>query len=82
VGNGGTVTGYAYTGPEFDPETGLRYYRAHYYYDPKIGRFLSEDPISLGGGVNEDAMDARAAGRHRTGPFPSDSRVHESERQG
>jgi RHS repeat-associated protein len=43
-GNGGTVTGYGYTGREFDPETGLLYYRAR-YYDPKIGRFLSEDPI-------------------------------------
>jgi uncharacterized protein RhaS with RHS repeats len=27
------------------------YYRAR-YYDPKIGRFISEDPIRLRGGVN------------------------------
>jgi RHS repeat-associated protein len=27
---------------DFDPETGLDYYRAR-YYDPNIGRFLSED---------------------------------------
>jgi RHS repeat-associated protein len=50
-GNGGTVTGYGFTGREFDPETGLLYYRAR-YYDPKIGRFLSEDPIGFSGGIN------------------------------
>jgi RHS repeat-associated protein len=35
---------YTFTGREFDPETGLYYYRAR-YYDPSIGRFLQEDPI-------------------------------------
>jgi RHS repeat-associated protein len=50
-GNGGTVTGYGFTGREFDPETGLLYYRAR-YYDPKIGRFISEDPIGLSAGIN------------------------------
>jgi RHS repeat-associated protein len=38
--------GYAYTGREWDPETELYYYRAR-YYDPKIGRFISEDPLPL-----------------------------------
>jgi len=41
----------AYTGREGDPETGLYYYRAR-YYDPKVGRFISEDPIRFAGGVN------------------------------
>jgi RHS repeat-associated protein len=41
----------AFTAREWDPETGLYYYRAR-YYDPKGGRFLSEDPIGFGGGVN------------------------------
>jgi RHS repeat-associated protein len=41
----------AFTGREWDPETNLYYYRAR-YYDPKIGRFISEDPIGFGGGVN------------------------------
>ena len=81
MGNGGTVTGYGYTGREFDPETGLLYYRAR-RDDPKIGRVLSQDAIGFGGGVNEDAMDAHAAGCHGTDPFPGDSRVHESKRQG
>jgi RHS repeat-associated protein len=35
---------YTFTGREFDPETGLYYYRAR-YYDSRIGRFLQEDPI-------------------------------------
>jgi RHS repeat-associated protein len=35
---------YTYTGRERDQESGLSYYRAR-YYDPAVGRFLSEDPI-------------------------------------
>jgi RHS repeat-associated protein len=43
---------FSYTGREYDAESGLYYYRAR-YYDPTIGRFLSEDPIGLyGGDVN------------------------------
>ena len=34
---------YTFTAREFDPETGLHFYRAR-YYDPGIGRFLQEDP--------------------------------------
>jgi RHS repeat-associated protein len=40
---------FAYTGREWDRETGLYYYRAR-YYDPRIGRFISKDPISFAGG--------------------------------
>jgi RHS repeat-associated protein len=39
---------YAYTGREYD-DTDLYYYRAR-YYDPTIGRFLSEDPIGFWSG--------------------------------
>jgi RHS repeat-associated protein len=46
---GADQPGYAFTGREWDPETGLYYYRAR-YYDPRIGRFISEDPIGLGSG--------------------------------
>ena len=35
---------YTYTGREWDAETGLYYYRAR-YYDPKVGRFLQQDPV-------------------------------------
>jgi RHS repeat-associated protein len=48
---GSSTSGYAYTGREWDAETGLYYYRAR-YYDPKIGRLLSEDPIEFKGGIN------------------------------
>jgi RHS repeat-associated protein len=40
---------YGYTGRELDTETGLYYYRAR-YYDSKVGRFISEDPIGFSAG--------------------------------
>lgn len=48
---GSAEEGYAYTGREWDPETALYYYRAR-YYDPRVGRFLSEDPIGFSAGPN------------------------------
>jgi RHS repeat-associated protein len=42
---------YGYTGRRLDPESGLMYYRAR-YYSPDIGRFITEDPIGLAGGIN------------------------------
>ncbi len=35
---------FSFTGREYEPGSGLYYYRAR-YYDPSAGRFLSEDPI-------------------------------------
>ncbi len=35
---------YTYTAREYDPESGLYFYRAR-YYDAKVGRFISEGPI-------------------------------------
>ena len=42
---------FRFGGREYDSETGLYYLRAR-YYDPQLARFLSEDPIGLGGGIN------------------------------
>ena len=50
--SGSTRTRYTYTGRERDADTGLLYYRAR-FYDPAVGRFISEDPIGLFGGVNQ-----------------------------
>ncbi len=38
-------------GREYDAETQLYYNRAP-YYDPAVGRFISEDPAGLGAGNN------------------------------
>ena len=58
-GEGRAVEGYPYaylnpfrySGEYFDEETGFYYLRAR-YYDPSIGRFLTEDPA--GDGTNSD----------------------------
>jgi RHS repeat-associated protein len=50
-GGGPEYATHAFTGREWDRETGLYYYRAR-YYDPKAGRFISEDPIGFEGGIN------------------------------
>ena len=43
---------FGYTGRELDPgNAGLYYYRAR-FYEPSVGRFLSEDPIGFNGGIN------------------------------
>ncbi|HAS1185563.1 TPA: RHS repeat protein, partial [Enterobacter cloacae] len=38
-------------GQQYDEETGL-YYNRHRYYDPKQGRYITQDPIGLRGGWN------------------------------
>ncbi|GIW96382.1 MAG: hypothetical protein KatS3mg110_4423 [Pirellulaceae bacterium] len=40
---------FAFTGRERDEESGLFYYRAR-YYDPAVGRFISEDPLGFAAG--------------------------------
>jgi RHS repeat-associated protein len=49
--SGSLTNPFQYTGREMDAETGLYYYRAR-YYDPSMGRFLSQDLIKFDGGVN------------------------------
>ena len=46
---GSLVQPFTFTGREFDPESGLYFYRAR-YYDPRAGRFLTKDPIGFDGG--------------------------------
>ena len=45
-----TSNPWRYPGQYEDTETGL-YYNRFRYYDPETGRYLSEDPIGLAGGV-------------------------------
>jgi RHS repeat-associated protein len=40
---------FGYTGRDYDAETGMNYYRSR-YYDPKVGRFISEDSIGFAAG--------------------------------
>jgi RHS repeat-associated protein len=46
--NTGFSTRYQFTGREFDSFSGLQYSRAR-FYDPNLGRFISEDPIGFKG---------------------------------
>jgi RHS repeat-associated protein len=46
---GSLVQPFAFTGREYDPESGLYYYRAR-YYDPRAGRFLTKDSLGFDGG--------------------------------
>ncbi len=40
-----------FQGQYFDDETGL-HYNTFRYYDPEVGRFVTQDPIGLSGGTN------------------------------
>jgi RHS repeat-associated protein len=42
VSSGSLTNAFRYTGREFDTETSLYFYRAR-YFDPNVGRFISED---------------------------------------
>ena len=45
--SGSYLNPFRYSGEYFDEETGFYYLRAR-YYDPSIGRFLTEDPAEDG----------------------------------
>jgi RHS repeat-associated protein len=53
TGSGTVANPFQFTGREND-DTGLMYYRAR-YYRPDWGRFVSEDPIGVLGGINRYA---------------------------
>jgi RHS repeat-associated protein len=59
-----------------DPSGPRKYYRAR-YYDPNIGRFISEDPIGLSGGVNFYAY-ANDSPDNLTDPFGLDAITQDS----
>jgi RHS repeat-associated protein len=48
---GSLTNPFQYTARELDPESNLYYVRAR-YFDAATGRFISEDPIQLNGGLN------------------------------
>lgn len=50
-GNAGPTDDLRFTGRERDHDTKLYYYRAR-YYDPDLGRFLSEDPKGFDAGID------------------------------
>jgi RHS repeat-associated protein len=47
---GNIVNFFRFTGREWDEDSGLYYYRAR-YYDPQIGRFITQDPFE--GNLND-----------------------------
>ncbi|MBI5117157.1 RHS repeat-associated core domain-containing protein [Candidatus Poribacteria bacterium] len=55
--------GFTYTGREFHTRSGLYYYRFR-FYDPSIGRFISEDPIGPINGTNLYAYTANSPVLH------------------
>jgi len=49
--SGSLTNPFQYTGRDSDTETNLYFYRAR-YYDPTVGRFISEDPLGFEAGPN------------------------------
>ena len=51
VATGSVTNSLRYAGLPWNGSTGLTYMRAR-YYDPGLGRFISEDPLGLSAGIN------------------------------
>jgi RHS repeat-associated protein len=66
-------TGYLFTSREFDPATGLQYNRAR-WYDPRVGRWLSEDPLRFEAG---DGNLGRYVGNHVINRLDSSGQVQD-----
>ncbi|MCW5625048.1 MAG: RHS repeat-associated core domain-containing protein [Burkholderiales bacterium] len=74
--SGTDSTGYRFTG-QIEDATGLMYYRAR-YYNPRLSRFVSEDPIEFAGGANlygyvdgDPILRSDPLGNQGIGPFDS-----------
>jgi RHS repeat-associated protein len=65
---GGSTSGYAFTGREWDAEIGLYYYRAR-YYSAKTGQFLGEDPMRTPGSLFSYVANAPLVHTDPTGQF-------------
>ncbi len=59
---------FGYTGREYDSDTGLQYNRAR-WYDPAVGRFVSEDPIGFSAG--DTNLNRYGSNNPATGADPS-----------
>ena len=82
-----------FQGQYHDHETGLHYNR-YRYYDPRVGRFVSKDPISYAGGLNLYAyapnpvewVDALGLAKKRVGgggtPQQAHSKVNKDQARG
>jgi RHS repeat-associated protein len=53
-GAGASSTPLRFPGQYYDAETGL-HYNYHRYFDPGVARYISADPLGLGGGANPQA---------------------------
>src|SRR5262249_5941281 len=73
--NGGR---YKWTGREADNETGLQYNRAR-YYDPKTGRWTSQDPLGLEEGASNLYRYAKNTPQNQTDPSGRQPRPGDSE---
>jgi RHS repeat-associated protein len=71
----GVITRFRMAGREYDQATKLYYMRAR-YYDPALGRFLSEDPNGTSGGLNLYAYSSNdpVNTRDPTGLCPEDEK--------
>ncbi len=49
--SGTAANPWLFTGRQLDPESGLYFYRNR-YYDSRVGRFTTRDPIGYAGGIN------------------------------
>ncbi len=70
--NASSPSRYQFTGREYDATTGLQYSRGR-WFDPNLGRFISEDPLGFrGGDANLYAYVWTSPGMYRdpTGLYP------------